>query len=530
MICGQRYALRLRTTPLDETAAADRGGDDRRWHKSHQASLAGGPADYSVRPQLAVNIGMCARAMANFGLSDLRLVNPREGWPRTGALKKGAYAAAAGAVHLLEAAKLFDSVEEAVADLNCLYATTARERGQLKPVLTPAEAHAAGGGARSRPARSHGILFGPERTGLDNDDIALADMIITFPVNPAYASLNLAQAVLLCGYEWMKAAHRGDAQPFRPSERSPAAPREMMLSFFDYLEGELERSGFFRPLGKRPVMQRNLRNMFHRMNMTEQDVRSFAACSCGWSKGRGRKSQSLRRRPTTRADPPGMQSTIPDFARARKPQFGRETLPNVEFACGYESNMGRSRRWTARDRAALRMRFRRDQPQRCPAIDSNALGRDAKNRSHSSASRSKERPLRCFVQRPNAETAKHPRLRFRVGRPHRPRPSDAPAARRALSLCRRRRGLSLWPAERTRLDRARRCGHGDGLSRTFAPDVVVIACNTASTLVLPHLRAAYPTASFHWHRAGDQAGGGAIGFEADLRSGDARHRRARLYA
>ena len=236
-------------------------------------SLEGGPAIILVRPQLAVNIGMCARAMANFGLSDLRLVSPREGWPRTGALKKGAYAAAAGAVHLLEKAKLYDSVEAAIADLNSVFATTARERGQFKPILTPAEAMPAAA-ARIAAGERYGILFGPERTGLDNDDIALADAIITFPVNPAYASLNLAQAVLLTGYEWMRATN-GDVKPFAPVERSPAAAREMVLSFFNFLEGELERAGFFRPVTKKPVMQRNLRNMFHRMQLTEQDVRTF---------------------------------------------------------------------------------------------------------------------------------------------------------------------------------------------------------------------------------------------------------------
>lgn len=237
------------------------------------ASVEGGPAIILVRPQLAVNIGMCARAMANFGLSDLRLVSPREGWPRTGALKKGAYAAAAGAVHLLEKAKVFDRVEAAVADLNYLYATTARERGQFKKISTPSEAMPEMA-ARIKAGEAHGILFGPERTGLANDEIALADAIITFPVNPAYASLNLAQAVLLTGYEWFK-ANAGDVKPFLPVERSPAASRQVALSFFNFLEGELEKAGFFRPLGKKPVMQRNLRNMFHRMQMTEQDVRTL---------------------------------------------------------------------------------------------------------------------------------------------------------------------------------------------------------------------------------------------------------------
>ncbi len=235
--------------------------------------LAGGPAVVLVRPQLAVNIGMCARAMANFGLSDLRLVSPREGWPRSGIHQKNAQAAAAGAVHLLEAAKLYDSVEAAVADLHFVWATTARERGQHKRVLLPAEAMPETARAIAAGER-HGILFGPERTGLDNDEVALADAVLTFPVNPAYSSLNLAQAVLLAGYEYMRASTVAMAPLERP-ERSPPAPREMVLSFFDYLEGELERTGFFRPLGKQPVMRRNLRNLFHRLQLTEQDVRTL---------------------------------------------------------------------------------------------------------------------------------------------------------------------------------------------------------------------------------------------------------------
>ena len=238
-----------------------------------KTSLCGGPAIILVRPQLAVNIGMAARAMANFGLADLRLVSPREGWPRTGAYRKGAYAAAAGAVHLLEAARLFDSVEAAILDLNYVWATTARERGQHKKILTPAEAMPECA-QKITAGEKHGVLFGPERTGLANDEVALADAIMTFPVNPAYASLNLAQAVLLTGYEWMRAA--SDAKPpYAVVQRSPAAPREMALSFFDYLEAALDRAGFFRPKSKQPVMRRNLRNMLHRMQLTEQDVRSL---------------------------------------------------------------------------------------------------------------------------------------------------------------------------------------------------------------------------------------------------------------
>jgi tRNA/rRNA methyltransferase len=216
---------------------------------------------------------MCARAMANFGLSDLRLVSPKGGWPPEPVYKETADAAAAGALHLLEAATLHETLEAAVADLNYVWATTARERGQHKRVETPDHAMP-DCAARMAVGERHGILFGPERTGLDNDDVALADAVVTFPVNPAYASLNLAQAVLLVSYEWMKASG-GAAAPFDLVERSPPAPREMVLSFFDYLEGELEKNGYFRPVGKAPVMRRNLRNIFHRLTLSEQDVRTL---------------------------------------------------------------------------------------------------------------------------------------------------------------------------------------------------------------------------------------------------------------
>ncbi len=226
-----------------------------------------------VRPQLAVNIGMCARAMANFGLSDLRLVNPKAGWPREDEYREVAYSAAAGAAHILDAARVFPSTEAAIADLHFVYATTARERGQAKPVLTPAAAMPET--AATQELR-RGILFGPERTGLDNDEVALADAILTFPANPAYSSLNLAQAVLLVGYEWFKAAH-GDAPPAPAVERrqSPPAERGMTIAFFEYLEEKLDAAGFFKPEGKRPLMQRNLRNIFHRLSLTEQDIRTL---------------------------------------------------------------------------------------------------------------------------------------------------------------------------------------------------------------------------------------------------------------
>ena len=141
----------------------------------------------------------------------------------------------------------------------------------------------------------HGVMFGPERTGLDNDDVALADAILTFPVNPAYASLNLAQAVLLTGYEWLRAAH-GDALPFDTSERSPPATREMTAAFFEFLEEQLDARDFFRPKTKKPVMARNLRNMFHRMSLTEQDVRTLWGVVVRLVEGPRREPNARRRK------------------------------------------------------------------------------------------------------------------------------------------------------------------------------------------------------------------------------------------
>jgi tRNA/rRNA methyltransferase len=268
-----------------------------------KAALRGGPAVVLVRPQLAVNIGMCARAMANFGLDDLRLVNPREGWPRNDEYRDVAYAAAAGATALLDAARVFQSVEAAVADCHRVYATTARERGQAKTVLAPS---AAMGATVLAEGEKHAILFGPERTGLDNDEVAIADAIVTFPSNPAYASLNLAQAVLLIGYEWFKSAH-GDAPPPQavPRAVSPPAQREMLLAFFEYLEGRLEENGFFRPATKAPIMRRNLRNIFHRMELTQQDVRTLWGAVVRLAEGPRVEVQTRKRvRPKkSKADP-----------------------------------------------------------------------------------------------------------------------------------------------------------------------------------------------------------------------------------
>jgi tRNA/rRNA methyltransferase len=224
------------------------------------------PAIVLVEPQLAENIGMAARAMANFGLSELRLVSPRNGWP-----KKGAHSAASGASHILENAKLFPTLREAIADLHFVLATTARERDQMKRVYGP-EAGLSQVAARLQAGERVGILFGRERAGLDNDEVSLADAIITFPVDPEFPSLNLAQSVLLVGYEWSRQA--GASIPFGEDIRSPGATREAVLSFLDYLEGQLDAIGYF-PADKRAIMIRNMRDIFHRRDLSEQDVRTL---------------------------------------------------------------------------------------------------------------------------------------------------------------------------------------------------------------------------------------------------------------
>jgi tRNA/rRNA methyltransferase len=257
--------------------------------RSKHVVSAAAPVIILVEPQLAENIGMAARAMANFGLSELRLVAPRDGWPVSGnGLKKGATQAASGANWVLDNAKLFATAAEAIADLNMVFATTARERGQMKRVLTPAEAMP-DMAPRIAEGQRIGILFGRERTGLENDEISLADAILTFPVNPAFASLNLAQAVLLVGYEWHK-HHTGDHVPFENQRSEPPAMREGLVSLFDYLEDELDSAGFFPP-NKRPIMARNLRDMLHRLAMTEQELRTLRGAFTALAQGRKRRGK-----------------------------------------------------------------------------------------------------------------------------------------------------------------------------------------------------------------------------------------------
>lgn len=238
-----------------------------------------GPVVILVEPQLGENIGMAARAMGNFGLTRLRIVNPRDGWPNLHASR-----AAAGADHIIDHVELFDTVPAAVADLNLLFATTARPHDQAKPVVGPDAAareivaHVAGGGGA-------GILFGRERYGLQAEEVGLADRIITFPVNPAFASLNLAQAVLLVGYEWFKHA-AGGALPNAMPERSPRAGKEQMAAFFDNLVAELDKVEFLRPPEKRDTMLVNLRNIFTRMEPTKQDMHTLHGVVMAIAEGR----------------------------------------------------------------------------------------------------------------------------------------------------------------------------------------------------------------------------------------------------
>jgi tRNA/rRNA methyltransferase len=241
-------------------------------------SAFGGPIVVLVEPQLGENIGTAARAMANFGLTRLRLVRPRDAWPNVHARR-----AASGADAVLEGAALYDSLPAALADCRFVLATTARAHDQAKPVIGPAEA-AREMAPRVAAGETVAVMFGRERWGLMNDEVGLADRIVTFPVNPAFASLNLAQAVLIVAYEWFKAA--GGALPFGMPLRSPPAGKEQLFAFFATLERELERVEFFRPAEKRDTMTINLRNIFARMAPTQQDIQTLHGVVMAIAEGR----------------------------------------------------------------------------------------------------------------------------------------------------------------------------------------------------------------------------------------------------
>ncbi len=232
------------------------------------APAPGSPVVILVRPQLADNIGAVARAMGNGGLFHLRLVAPRDGWPQ-----ERAWRMASGADRLLEAATVHDTVADAVADLHRVFATCPRPRHIVKPVLT---ARAAASDLRDAAARGlrAGLLFGPERAGLDNDDIAQADTLVRFPLNPEFMSLNLSQAVMVMAYEWWSAA---DATPPRVlmTNESRVAAKGALQNFMAHLIDELDACGFLRNAPKRPGMVRNLWHLFERGEVTEQELRTL---------------------------------------------------------------------------------------------------------------------------------------------------------------------------------------------------------------------------------------------------------------
>ena len=246
-----------------------------RWRVPSQA-----PVVILHTPQLAENIGAVARVMANFGLADLRLVAPRDGWPQD-----RAWASASGADWPLDGARVFERLEDALADLRLVLATTARPRETLLPVLTPRQA-AAQLHAETAQGRPVGLLFGGERAGLETHDIALCQAIVTVPIDDRFRSLNLAQAVAVCAYEWKVAGDAGPPAAF--ADDTPPADQAAMLGLYEQLERELDAAGFFHPPEKRPSMVRNLRVALSRARFTDQEVRTWRGVVTALAKGRGR--------------------------------------------------------------------------------------------------------------------------------------------------------------------------------------------------------------------------------------------------
>ncbi|MCB1721667.1 MAG: RNA methyltransferase [Rhodospirillales bacterium] len=227
-----------------------------------------GPAIILANPQMGENIGAAARAMLNFGLTDLRLVNPRDGWPNPRATDMSS-----GALEQMPPVGVFDTLGEAISDLQLVYATTARRRDMIKPVLTP-RAAAKDAQRLLQDGQKAGFVFGAERTGLTNDEIALCSHIIQVPTNPDFSSLNLGQAVLLVAHELFQA---GDDTPARALDTgdSHPAPQEDFENFFKRLECELEDGGFFTAKDLKPTMVRNIRNIFTRAELSAQEVNTL---------------------------------------------------------------------------------------------------------------------------------------------------------------------------------------------------------------------------------------------------------------
>ncbi len=246
------------------------------------------PVIVLVGPQLGENVGAAARAMLNCGLRELRLVAPRDGWPN-----EAAQAMATGASReIVDRAAVFGTTAESVADLHRVYATTARRRDLLKPAIGPRELATevrefAGRGLRS------GVLFGAERAGLDNDDVALASHIVHIPLNPEYSSLNLAQAVLLVAHAWFEAGADNPVAASGPRSTTPLATRAELVNLFEHLEQELDASGFLRVAEKRGIMVRNLRSILHRAELREHEVRALHGVVSSLT-GRRKDGRSVR--------------------------------------------------------------------------------------------------------------------------------------------------------------------------------------------------------------------------------------------
>lgn len=226
--------------------------------------MAEKPIIVLVRPQLGENIGKAARAMLNFGLTEMRIVNPRDGWPNP-----SAGPAAAGADIVLDQAKVFSSTAEAVADCEHIYATTVRKRGVTKPVVGPNEAARLMHGEEGR----HAILFGREASGLETDDVALARHILTVPINPEFGSLNLAQAVILCAYEWSKQANL--VQPTAEEEPLPPAPQDELDGLIGHFETLLGPRGYFLPEARAEATKRTLRSVLTKPGWNHLEVRTL---------------------------------------------------------------------------------------------------------------------------------------------------------------------------------------------------------------------------------------------------------------
>jgi TrmH family RNA methyltransferase len=253
--------------------------------------IPGSPVVILVRPQLADNIGAVARCMANGGLFHLRLVAPRDGWPQ-----ERAWRTASGADRILEAVTVHETVADAVADLHRVFATCPRPRHIIKTLLTPRAAATELREAAARDLRC-GILFGPERAGLDNDDMAQADTLVKYPVNPAFDSLNLAQAVMVMAYEWWTAA---DTTPSRQllTHKTRVATKAELEILLEHLVDQLDACGFLRNAPKRPGMVRNIRHLFQRGEITEQEVRTLHGVVTGLALGRRRLGRLEQAEPT----------------------------------------------------------------------------------------------------------------------------------------------------------------------------------------------------------------------------------------